>query len=372
MSFLKNIIWDLFILQWLLPTSVNEEDKNYRRSVIANVVIAFSFLIMVFFTVFHFFISNITLFYLDSLILIVLLLVYLYFRKKSIYLIANMMLFTVSCGLLFLIYYNQGKDSVVLWSIVLLFYLMPLHGYKRGLFLSSLFFFIVFFMLYHWIGESISFEGYIRFIVVCIILVIISFIHEYSTQKTLKKIHSMKNQLNELIKIDSLTSIYNRRYFDEIFFNERKYAQRNKILFVFLMIDIDFFKLYNDLYGHQEGDNVLIKIAASFKNAMKRPNDYVFRLGGEEFGICFSGENISDILQIIEKIRVNIENLKIAHAKNTASSFVTVSIGASIFNSDEEYSKDEIYKMTDTVLYQAKYEGRNRVSVSSQQTKSNF
>lgn len=353
------------MLPWMMPNLINEDNKDYRRLVITKIIIFFAFAIMIFFTTFHYFNDNAILFVLDAIILLLLIFFYAIFRNRNIYLLAKILLFIMSVGLLCLIYLNEGKDSVTLWSIVLLFYLMPLYGYKKGLIISSSFFIIVFFMLYDLIGISISFEGYVRFAVVCFVLTLISFAHEYSTQKTLEKLFQMKNSLNELTKIDSLTKLYNRRYFDEVFLMQKKLAKRNGVLFVFAIVDIDFFKLYNDTYGHQAGDRVLVTVANAFKKHMKRVDDYVFRLGGEEFGIVFHAQTQEDALHIMEALRIYIENLGIEHVKNTISPCVTVSIGMQIVQPNKEVTQDEVFKLADNALYEAKLEGRNRVKLST-------
>lgn len=130
------------------------------------------------------------------------------------------------------------------------------------------------------------------------------------------------------------------------------------------MADIDGFKNYNDTYGHQAGDEVLKEVSFSFLNAIHRPNDYVFRLGGEEFGILFLADRQKDALNVVKKICAKIENLKIAHSDNIASPYVTVSIGVCIIKPIDSYDYDHIYKSTDDALYGAKQKGKNRVELA--------
>ena len=129
------------------------------------------------------------------------------------------------------------------------------------------------------------------------------------------------------------------------------------------MIDVDFFKKFNDIYGHQAGDMTLQKIAMVLKNSINRPNDYVFRLGGEEFGILYSAKTQEDGFCFMEKIRQNIENLKIKHSDNSASEFVTISTGVYFIKPKDITSVENIYKECDEKLYRAKEGGRNRVVV---------
>ena len=158
-----------------------------------------------------------------------------------------------------------------------------------------------------------------------------------------------------------ITTLFNRRYFDEIFPDKIKIAKRNRRFLIFAMADIDSFKNYNDTYGHQAGDEVLRAISLSFLDSMQRPDDYVFRLGGEEFGMLFQVDQQDEGLKIAEKIRKNIEELKIAHAENKDSLFVTISIGLHVIKTLDKHDYDEIYKITDDALYSAKQKGKNTV-----------
>ncbi|MEA3499263.1 MAG: sensor domain-containing diguanylate cyclase [Campylobacterota bacterium] len=168
-------------------------------------------------------------------------------------------------------------------------------------------------------------------------------------------------KLLETISItDALTNINNRRYFDEQFPIKIKLSKRIDKKLAFGMIDIDHFKQYNDTYGHQEGDIALKKVAQVLNNSLKREDDLVFRLGGEEFGLLYFVENENDALDIANKVRVSIENQKIIHKNNSASNYITVSMGLYIYDNDDQ-TNQEIYKKTDKLLYEAKQNGRNQV-----------
>lgn len=172
-----------------------------------------------------------------------------------------------------------------------------------------------------------------------------------------------KKKIEEISITDGLTSIYNRRYFNEVFPKFIKSAKRNNDIACFILIDIDYFKLYNDTYGHQMGDNALIKVAESIQHSLRRADDYCFRLGGEEFGILFKTQiQIQNhAIEFAETIRRNIEKLKIPHKKNTTSSYITISSGLFISGNESISTCDFIYKQTDDLLYKAKQSGRNKV-----------
>lgn len=160
---------------------------------------------------------------------------------------------------------------------------------------------------------------------------------------------------------DGLTNIYNRRHFNTLLPQMIKTSKRKNDLISFAILDIDFFKQYNDIYGHQAGDNALIKVAASIENSLHRSDDYCFRLGGEEFGVLFKLENAEDCKLLAQTIRKNIENLHIEHSGSSISPYLTVSIGLlSLYAKDIKDDK-EFYKQADALLYKAKESGRNRV-----------
>jgi len=171
-----------------------------------------------------------------------------------------------------------------------------------------------------------------------------------------------KKKVENLAITDGLTTLYNRRYFDNIFPQQIALCKRKKELLAFVIMDIDHFKLYNDTYGHLSGDIALKLVSKSMNNTMKRPNDYVFRLGGEEFGLIYTIKDIDEALLIANKVRKNIENLKIDHINNSTSKFLTISSGLYIIKENDKSLIDEIYKKADEALYVSKENGRNQVN----------
>jgi diguanylate cyclase (GGDEF)-like protein len=161
-----------------------------------------------------------------------------------------------------------------------------------------------------------------------------------------------------------LTKLYNRRHLHDVFEKEFKTAKRHNYYFGFFILDIDYFKQFNDIYGHQHGDVALCAIADALKAHMRRSEDFVFRLGGEEFcGICVSDDE-SKIQAQLKVLVHTIESLGIDHSGSSVSRVLTVSVGVKIINSYDDYSFDRLYKEADEALYIAKEEGRNRIIFS--------
>ncbi|MDZ7819232.1 MAG: GGDEF domain-containing protein [Aliarcobacter sp.] len=140
-------------------------------------------------------------------------------------------------------------------------------------------------------------------------------------------------------------------------------AKRKNELIAFLFIDIDHFKFYNDNYGHQKGDEVLIEVAKCLKESLHRSSDFAFRLGGEEFGIVYQSETKGKAIQFANKIRKNIEDLNIIHEFNSASTYITASMGLICKNANEIEDINIVYKQADNLLYEAKRSGRNQIKV---------
>lgn len=174
-------------------------------------------------------------------------------------------------------------------------------------------------------------------------------------------INKLNTQLKQISITDGLTNIYNRRYFNELFPKIINSAKRKNELLSFVIIDIDYFKKCNDTYGHQKGDTVLKSVATCIKDSLHRADDYCFRLGGEEFGVIFKADNKEKAIQFANTIRQNIENLQIEHTSNSASKYITASIGLVCKNASKIKDDDSIYKEADELLYKAKEKGRNRV-----------
>ncbi len=172
---------------------------------------------------------------------------------------------------------------------------------------------------------------------------------------------SSKKEIEAISRVDGLTQVYNRRFFDELFPKKRKIAHRQNKLLSFLMIDIDFFKQYNDTYGHQVGDSALKKVALTLKESFKRPDDYVFRLGGEEFGALYMVQEKQSAINLANHVRESVESLQIEHSLSSVSKYLSISIGVYIIDLEDISLEEEIYARCDEALYKAKKEGRNRV-----------
>ncbi len=168
------------------------------------------------------------------------------------------------------------------------------------------------------------------------------------------------SELKRLADLDGLTRIANRRIFDEHIHEEWQRALRESAPLSLIMCDVDHFKLFNDTYGHQPGDDCLRKIARVLQSCMKRAGDLAARYGGEEFATILPNTDRKNAFQLAEMIRSSIEGLKIEHKNNSASDYVTISLGVSSIIPKKGLSPKTLIEQADRALYIAKRDlGRN-------------
>ncbi len=176
-----------------------------------------------------------------------------------------------------------------------------------------------------------------------------------------RKTEQLNVKLRDMSYVDGLTGVANRLKFEEFFRKEWVRAGRMKRPISLLMIDIDYFKNYNDLLGHLEGDECLRKVAQVMKRHVRTEIDLVARYGGEEFVVVLPETELRDALKVADRIRKDIEDLKIAHPASEISNYVTVSIGVASIVPMDNLSRTVLISMADKALYRAKNSGRNRV-----------
>ncbi|OOW15057.1 GGDEF domain-containing protein [Acinetobacter sp. MF4640] len=179
--------------------------------------------------------------------------------------------------------------------------------------------------------------------------------------KISEKIHRIHtSELLHLSQNDELTKISNRRNFDEMMDTYYEQSRQDETPLSILFIDVDFFKKYNDCYGHQKGDDVISSIAKSIKNAI-RHMDFVARYGGEEFVVLLPETDAHGAYAVASNIYRAIERLEIPHEMSEVSAFVTISLGITVFKGEVDLSKAELLGIADQALYRAKQLGRNQI-----------
>lgn len=183
---------------------------------------------------------------------------------------------------------------------------------------------------------------------------------ERELTETLHQLQAANSMLKTLSAIDSLTNIANRRYLDNYLDEEWRRAVRSETPLAIIMADVDHFKLYNDTYGHQMGDEALINVASVLKEVVHRPGDLAARYGGEEFIVVLQDSGKEGAITLAEKICKNIFYRHIPHEKSSYG-FVTLSMGVSSVVPTMDSLPAELIGEADKALYRAKENGRNRV-----------
>ena len=184
-------------------------------------------------------------------------------------------------------------------------------------------------------------------------------------EKELVEVTSRLRQLNEELQrlaiLDELTGVANRRFFNMVFAQEWGRAAREVIPLSLIFIDIDFFKNYNDTYGHAQGDVCLKKVAGALSGSVKRPTDQVSRYGGEEFAVIVPHTAIHGARSMAEGLRAKVEELGLEHCGSSVHDRVTISLGVACATPERGLTPESLLQAADRAVYEAKRTGRNRV-----------
>jgi len=194
-----------------------------------------------------------------------------------------------------------------------------------------------------------------------IAVVTVSALASYNLEFVLRTSYLETRLLNEFAERDGLTGLYNRRMFDDFIQRIWRQSRREEKALEIVLVDIDYFKIYNDLYGHQAGDDCLKKVAKTIAAAAKRPFDFAARYGGEEFVLVLYGPPREFAETIPEQIRRDISELRIPHDGSGIDTVVTVSVGVAIASPGAGRSLAGAIQIADEALYEAKRSGRNRL-----------
>lgn len=183
---------------------------------------------------------------------------------------------------------------------------------------------------------------------------------EEALRKVAAELEIANQELHRLATLDGLTQIANRRRFDEYLAQEWRRHVRSRLSLSLILCDIDYFKQYNDTYGHQAGDDCLKQVAQKMHRTVKRATDLVARYGGEEFAVILPDTNIDGAVNVAQDIQKAVYNLQIPH-NHSVNGYITLSLGVVGLIPINQQSPDELVAAADKALYEAKEKGKNRV-----------
>jgi len=360
---------------------VNAEDlmvKPYEafRVLLIVAIMVVIVLVLTGFSIFHLFISkqfDIAMMNLSGII-VLLGLLYRINQSKKVGWVGHIAALAILIFLPIFSSFNQNQDFGLIWLFFAPFVFVAFVGWRDALVYLALFFVVLLSMSYHAIGvwdagtwSELSFARLTMGLLLGTALAVIMDManRDMNRQVGLQRAKELSytQELRRLSTTDSLTEVYNRHYFQEVLDSKVKELANTDLYLTFFILDIDHFKLYNDQFGHHEGDKVLYQVAQAVHSYIKRQDDLVFRLGGEEFGGLLASEHPKETGEWVAQLKNEIEALHIEHADEAPEKYITISIGVFSAKVKDIGTITCLYRIADKALYQAKHQGRNQAVI---------
>ncbi|QOP41632.1 GGDEF domain-containing protein [Sulfurimonas marina] len=350
----------------------SEYSSDMRKVVLINILLIISGTILLLFAIYNVFVhSDNALFIIDFTAFLITIYIFYDLRKShNVQRASNITTSSIFIMMLAIVYFGKGHDFTLVWTVFFPMFAIFINGTTKGLGITILFYALTFLLTYQgidkWQGGMWNEASYARFVVASVGISIIVYFFEVSFDKAYKMLEEIRKKEKQYIQTleqcsitDPLTRVYNRRHltvqFDKLF----EKAKKHNSYFALYIFDIDYFKQYNDTFGHIAGDNALQKVTQTLtKEVFKRDVDHLFRLGGEEFCGLILADEPQKVEYILEKARTTIESLGLEHPKNPHK-VLTASFGVCVIHDFKEKDFDKMYKIADDTLYDAKEKGRN-------------
>ncbi|MDX1295835.1 MAG: GGDEF domain-containing protein, partial [Sulfurimonadaceae bacterium] len=348
---------------------------DYLRSRVSLISLLIAAVILLFFSIINYTLGDKELALIEMMAMVMMVAIYIdYYRNKNLERLSSIVVGIMYALFIPLTLLTQNEDYTLIWTIFFPIFAILVKGRKKGLFHIALFYVVVMGAALYGIGEwqdgQWNFRSFMRFLLASAMMVMFMYLIDMIKDYIYNKVRELVAREEQHIKVlkqlsntDPLTQLYNRRYLKEVFPCQFNMAKRHNFVMGFFILDIDYFKQFNDAYGHIEGDNALKKVAAIFQAQMRRGTDSAYRLGGEEFAGLVIADSAEQVIAQANRIREAVEAEAIPH-KQTGK--MTVSIGVRIVQKFNGESFDTVYAKADNALYQAKEKGRNSVIVNAQ------
>jgi diguanylate cyclase (GGDEF)-like protein len=360
----------------LFTSNMDFTDKvSYRRAIMINAMLIFLTIIFVFFAFVNYFILQLKeIALLDFLSAFFAIITLLDLRTKhNVKRAAVLATIILNLFLIAFLLVNQNEHFGIVWVVFVPILSILFNGKKVGTFLTIVFFLLIYSLAYNGIGVwnngQWNLVDMIRLVSATMLLTYVMYMVESAHEMADKELEIVrKHERKILLKLqtqavtDELTQMYNRRYFSTIAPAIINTARRQKQYLTFFILDIDYFKKYNDFYGHQAGDTALKLIAKELKTFIQREDDFVFRLGGEEFAGIIHSADKDETKKWLQNLTKKIEDLHIEHVKTKLEKkILTISCGVFTTKVTKNTTIELLYKMADEALYNAKESGRNKM-----------
>lgn len=355
-----------------------DNQVTYRRILLITGVLLITSLVLTFFALFNAFIVHNYIFTIfDSIAALVsMYAIYNLKQYKNVPLAAKISTLNLMVLFLILLFINGSDNYVLIWTVFIPIYAILTNGKNIGLYFSLIFYTVLFTLSYVSIGiweqGDWLLEGWVRLVMTSSVLTVAMYLNEAAMEESDKQLLEIREnetryiqQLKKTSITDELTGLYNRRHYNEMIPKLISLAKRKHHLVTFFILDIDYFKNYNDTYGHIRGDETLIEVSQVIKHHIQRGDDFVFRLGGEEFAGIIISDNKEKTHEWVFSMTQIIEDLKIEHSESKVSQYLTVSIGVATICEAKDYGIDHLYHFADEALYIAKNSGRNRSELNA-------
>ncbi len=347
-----------------VPSNIKQE--NYRFFVVSNYCYFLGLLLHICFLVLFYFFNIIPL-VLFNIISCAVFFICFYINRKGFHYLSvfsvciEVIFHSILCS--YYIGWNSGFHYYIL-AIIPLVFLLPRFSFISKSSITILFLFCYIGQNYYslhlkihkfLLDENIlSFFNYFNITSTVVLLSLIGYLYN-------KAAVTAEEALEKHAKIDSLTQLANRRYYDLYIHDEWLRLKREKKVLSIIFIDIDFFKLYNDYYGHLAGDKCIKCVAFVLKKIIHRPSDLAARYGGEEFIITLPDTPLEGARKLAQLIQEELKKLQIPHDKSKVNQYLTCSIGVVSAIPDSNNSIEKIVEIADKAMYEAKQQGRNRI-----------
>lgn len=365
-----NRIWRNFVT---IGGWIDEEHPEHRRVYLIHVMLLFTLTVTALFAQFHYFWTGITtLIVMNVLGFVSTLATALYLRFScDIERAASILNFIAFVGLAVFLFLRHDEDQAYVWAAVYFPFAFFLKGRQVGSLCAALYYLsvaggAVFNMtVVDPVTSAVLVRTLLNITASLMAVAGILYYYEVTRVEAIERLSSVQKTLLKLSTTDALTGLFNRRHFDNVMPMLLAKTQRDGGVLCLLLLDVDYFKVYNDYYGHPQGDQVLKTIADVMTATLQRTCDLTFRLGGEEFGALFTVKDRTEAEELAEKIRASVEAQAVP-SPNSPLGRVTVSIGLRFYKGEPatvEPSSRALVSEADQALYQAKHQGRNRVVV---------